>query len=250
MLQYDLGRNDYLKKLKKSMAIAILATSMTTSVGVGYVAHSKNEEVNVLRSEINKTEGKLQEANLLIEEKTNSLNVLDGNFKQLSTELKELQTDYLNLSKTYDNLVVDYKELQEDYATVNKQLKVQKESTVAKKNYSKTTSKISGDYSTWTRMFVESTGYTTYENGDELAGRKWGNLTKSGKPVKWGYVAVDPSVIPLGTQIYIPSLGTVFTAEDTGSAIKGNKIDVFFNSLDEAVKWGRKYNLEIYVNYK
>lgn len=250
MLQYDLGRNDYLKKLKKSMAIAVLATSVAVSAGASSITYSKIEEVKVLHSEITETEGKLQEANLLVEEKTNSLNVLEGNFKLLSTELKELQTDYLGLSKTYDSIVVDYKELQKDYSAVNKQLKTQKESAVAKKNYSKTTSKVPSDYSSWTRMFVESTGYTTYENGDELAGRKWGNLTKSGKPVKWGYVAVDPNVIPLGTQIYVPSLGTVFTAEDTGSAIKGNKIDVFFNSLDEAIKWGRKYNLEIYVNYK
>lgn len=52
-------------------------------------------------------------------------------------------------------------------------------------------------------------------------------------------IAVDPDVIKLGTKVYVEGYGYAI-AGDTGSAIKGNKIDVFFSSKKEAFKWGRK----------
>lgn len=51
--------------------------------------------------------------------------------------------------------------------------------------------------------------------------------------------AVDPDVIPLGTRIYIPGIGTV-EAHDTGAAIVGNKIDVCLKTKNEAYRWGRQ----------
>lgn len=50
-------------------------------------------------------------------------------------------------------------------------------------------------------------------------------------------IAVDPRVIPLHSIVYIEGLG-YYVAEDTGSAIKGNKIDIFVGSKDEAIKLG------------
>lgn len=52
-------------------------------------------------------------------------------------------------------------------------------------------------------------------------------------------IAVDPSVIPLGTEVYVEGYGNA-VAGDTGGAIKGNKIDVFIPSHSEAMSWGRK----------
>lgn len=52
-------------------------------------------------------------------------------------------------------------------------------------------------------------------------------------------VAVDPSVIPLGTKLYVQGYGYAVAA-DTGSAIKGNRIDLFFSSTWEADQWGYK----------
>lgn len=52
-------------------------------------------------------------------------------------------------------------------------------------------------------------------------------------------IAVDPSVIKLGTKVYVEGYGYAI-AGDTGGEIKGNKIDVFFSSTSEAYKWGRK----------
>src|SRR5699024_5667489 len=54
-------------------------------------------------------------------------------------------------------------------------------------------------------------------------------------------IAVDPSVIPLGSMVYVPGYGTALAA-DTGGAIKGNKIDVLVESEKYAAKhWGRKH---------
>lgn len=58
-------------------------------------------------------------------------------------------------------------------------------------------------------------------------------------------IAVDPSVIPLGSKVYIDGYGYA-VASDTGASIKGNKIDLYFNSYNEACNWGlKKVNLTI-----
>lgn len=59
-------------------------------------------------------------------------------------------------------------------------------------------------------------------------------------------IAVDPTVIPYGTKVYIPEFDNVFTAEDCGSAIKGNRIDIFMENETKCNEWGVK-NITIYV---
>jgi 3D (Asp-Asp-Asp) domain-containing protein len=60
-----------------------------------------------------------------------------------------------------------------------------------------------------------------------------GSRTATGTVPHWGTVAVDSSVIPLGSTVYIQGLG-VFHAEDTGGAVAGDHVDVFVNSAAEA----------------
>lgn len=71
-------------------------------------------------------------------------------------------------------------------------------------------------------------------------------ITSTGTVPKWGTIAVDPTIIPYGTKVYIPKFDKVFIAEDTGSAIKGNKIDIFMDTQDDCKAWGVK-DLEIYI---
>jgi 3D (Asp-Asp-Asp) domain-containing protein len=63
--------------------------------------------------------------------------------------------------------------------------------------------------------------------------------TASGLPVGWGVVAVDPSVIPLGTHMYVPGYGEAVAA-DTGSAVIGDTIDLWFPTVAQADAWGRR----------
>ncbi|MBO3443239.1 3D domain-containing protein [Clostridium sp. CCUG 7971] len=71
-------------------------------------------------------------------------------------------------------------------------------------------------------------------------------VTSTGTKPKWGTIAVDPSVIPYGTKVYIPQFGQTFIAEDCGGAIKGNKIDIFMNDESTVKNWGRK-TIDIYI---
>lgn len=59
-------------------------------------------------------------------------------------------------------------------------------------------------------------------------------------------VAVDPKVIPYGTSIEIDGFG-VRIAEDTGSAIKGKKLDIFVEKTSEAFQLGRIHNVDVWV---
>ena len=66
-----------------------------------------------------------------------------------------------------------------------------------------------------------------------------GSRTATGSPAGKGTVAVDPSVIPLGTKLYIEGYGYA-VASDVGGAIHGNRIDVHFDSREEALQFGRR----------
>lgn len=72
-----------------------------------------------------------------------------------------------------------------------------------------------------------------------------GKKTASGKTAKQGRtIAVDKKKIKLGTKIRIN--GKTYTAEDTGGAVKGKRIDVYFNSHKKALKFGKKTNVKVY----
>jgi cystine transport system substrate-binding protein len=66
-----------------------------------------------------------------------------------------------------------------------------------------------------------------------------GGTTSTGLPVGWGVVAVDPSLIPLGTHMTVPGYGEAVAA-DTGSAVSGATIDLWFPTIAQANAWGRR----------
>jgi 3D (Asp-Asp-Asp) domain-containing protein len=72
-----------------------------------------------------------------------------------------------------------------------------------------------------------------------------GGTTASGLPAAVGRIAVDPRVIPLGTRVYVEGYGFA-TAADTGGNIKGNTIDVYYNSESQCRQWGCRY-ITIYI---
>jgi 3D (Asp-Asp-Asp) domain-containing protein len=75
--------------------------------------------------------------------------------------------------------------------------------------------------------------------------------TASGKRVYVGGIAADLRVLPFGSICIIPGYnnGDPCTVIDTGSAIKGNKLDVFLWSTDAAIHWGRRRNVRVEVLY-
>lgn len=83
-------------------------------------------------------------------------------------------------------------------------------------------------------MNVVATAYTGY------------STTSTGQKPVWGTIAVDPKIIPYGTKVYIPQFGRTFIANNTGGAIKENKIDIFMNTKKECYNWGRR-TIEIQI---
>lgn len=86
----------------------------------------------------------------------------------------------------------------------------------------------------------EATAYCGFEGCSE----SWGTMTATGVTAKEGRtIAVDPKVIPLGSTVMIwcddEPLG-IFQAEDTGGAIKGNIIDIYFDNHSSCTNFGRR----------
>ncbi len=72
-------------------------------------------------------------------------------------------------------------------------------------------------------------------------------ITATGTMAGHGTVAVDPSVIPLGSEVYIPQYGHAVAA-DTGGAIIGNRIDLCMETFEECYNFGRR-DIEVFINY-
>ncbi len=106
------------------------------------------------------------------------------------------------------------------------------------------------DCTKYPKQKVTATGYTA---GAESTGKQphhpdYG-ITYSGVKVKrdlYSTVAADPSVFPIGTILFIPDYGYGVVA-DTGSAIKGNRLDLYYETVEDVYKeWGKK-TLDVYV---
>lgn len=131
--------------------------------------------------------------------------------------------------------------------------KVSKSTKSTKSSNSSTTQAVASagtykDFSYSKKLTVTATAYDSSpaENGGY-------SKTAYGLTPQYGVIAVDPKVIPLGTKLYVESSdgGKSWTygyciAGDTGGAIKGNKIDLCFNTKSECVRFGRK-SATVYV---
>ncbi|WP_096436669.1 3D domain-containing protein [Alteribacter populi] len=108
----------------------------------------------------------------------------------------------------------------------------------------------SHDWSKYPAHSVVATGYTA---GVESTGKKENHpqygITFSGVKVKrdlYSTIAADPSVFPIGSILFIPGYGYGVVA-DTGSAIKGNKIDLYYETVDDVYnQWG-KQTIDVYL---
>jgi len=93
---------------------------------------------------------------------------------------------------------------------------------------------------------VEATAYCAcYKCCGKYPSNKYYGITKTGTRAKVGTIAVDPRKIPLGTTLYIEGLYGAKNygdgkAEDIGGAIKGNIIDLYFDTHQETINWGRQ----------
>lgn len=106
------------------------------------------------------------------------------------------------------------------------------------------------DFSKYPKHEVVATGYTA---GPESTGKKPSNpaygVTYSGVKVKrdlYSTIAADLNVFPLGTILFVPGYGYGVVA-DTGSAIKGNRLDLYYETVKDVYnQWGKK-TIDVYI---
>jgi len=91
------------------------------------------------------------------------------------------------------------------------------------------------------KILVEATAYSP--TVAECDADPW--TTATGMRSGYGIIAVDPTVIPYYTKVYVEGYGYAI-AGDCGGAIKNNIIDVFFYKPEEAMRWGRR-KVNMYV---
>jgi 3D (Asp-Asp-Asp) domain-containing protein len=154
------------------------------------------------------------------------------NVRQESTDLRS------NLEKTtatVDTLKNDKEKLSKENDALRKEIdSLKKTKPVVKKTSTKIPSR--GAVSSTQTIYFEATAYTAYCTG--CSGTTTTGINLRANPSA-KVVAVDPSVIPLGTKLYVDGYGYA-VAGDTGGDIKGHRMDLFMSSKSDALAFGRK----------
>lgn len=160
----------------------------------------------------------------------------------------------IKINKTYENdklieeNIIDEKIVKEPVPTIVEK-GTKKPTAKAARNQGKevlTSSRSGRNFSYRKATNMTATAYDlSFQSTGKRPGDKAYGITASGTKAKVGTVAVDPNVIPLGTRLYVDGYGFC-VAEDTGGAIKGNRIDLFFNTTSEAKNFGRR-QVKVYI---
>lgn len=189
-----------------------------------------NEEQAKVSSVIEANEQKLIAYSVSIIENSNTISELQESISTLTYLIPTLNSSTVieaaNNSISQANLKVE---------KINAEEKAKAEAAIPSRGESMTVTFTPGASSGSTALSTLTMQSTAYTGG---------TLTATGtKPVYnpggISTIAVDPSVIPLGSKVYVSGYGTAIAA-DTGGAINGNIIDLYFNSEADCIAWGRR----------
>ena len=189
-----------------------------------------NEEQSKVSSVIEANEQKLIAYSVSIIENSNTISELQESISTLTYLIPTLNSSTVieaaNNSISQGNLKVE---------KINAEEKAKAEAAIPSRGESMTVTFTPGASSGSTALSTLTMQSTAYTGG---------TLTATGtKPVYnpggISTIAVDPSVIPLGSKVYVSGYGIAIAA-DTGGAINGNIIDLYFNSEADCIAWGRR----------
>jgi len=251
-------KNSSSKRGVSGRRIALVGTLSALVMASSGMWYNSEVDYDKLENSYSVTKAQLLKQEDKVSQQEKEIENLNSNFKAVTKEKDLIDSENENLMHEKDSLAQERDALIQEKQNLEAELQSEREKKSAKKTEeypeakepevqnAPQAKKDSGGngYQGWNKLNVEATGYSNVD--DELGG---GDLTAIGTGVRWGVIAVDPNVIPLGSTVYIPAFGQTFIAEDTGGMIKGNRIDVFFNHGDQARTWGRK-NIEVYVQPK
>jgi len=172
-------------------------------------------------------------ANLIMAEGKTTTSAPDSSVNSGSAEVVQLQEDSAPASTPIltENPAAPETSVTEPSESVNKSAVKVAEKPATTVSRGTTTPSRAGKVIT-----MVSTGYDgCYECNKPY----YGYPSYIGLPLAHGIVAVDPKVIPMGTRLYVEGYGEAIAA-DQGNAIKGNRIDLFFDSHQQALNYGMK----------
>lgn len=233
-----------MQKIRKRVIVSLLAiTALTSNTSIVNaqpfemkkeikysIQHSDITEAEIKKEDIDEIVNKLP--NLESESKIETLIEQEKKAKLSNEDIAKMviNGEYGNGEERKQRLEEEGRNIDEIQKEVEKILNIQKEqeSAVTNQNSGKT-------------MTMEATAYSTAQPG-------LGRYTANGTDLHTNprVIAVDPSVIPLGTKVTVEGYGT-YIAADTGGAIKGNRIDIHFSTVQECINFGRR-NVKITIH--
>ena len=238
-LQKRQGTNTSLSILEKSTSLTQWLRSMIALQRLQSVYNDSLAAVKQSIVDISQAKEQLQgyQSNLASQERqvNDQKAVLDSQMSDLKKRIADGQSEMKKLANREQQakaMEEAQKKAAEEKAQKQKQQQVQQTSTKTVDNSEAATSadNVSGSKT----LTMSATAYSTEANG-------MGTYSATGINLKQhpSCVAVDPSVIPLGSIIWVSGYG-VSVAGDTGTAIKGNVIDLHFATVAQSMAWGRR----------
>lgn len=215
--------SNFLRKEKVSVTIGVVLGVLITLGSQTDNTLSNNDTVTV-------------QADAIVEE-TENVYISIEPVERLISKSENVFSAILDEALSEDTVVEETTEIVVEEAVVENTTEIVVEETVVEE-----TTEVVVTKGSITEVF-EITGYCPCRKccgnfSSEVTGKS--PSTSTGVvPVQGRTIAVDPRVIPYGTKVYID--GHEYVAEDCGGAIKGNRIDMYFNSHQEALVWGRKH---------
>lgn len=233
-----------MQKIRKCVIVSLLAitalTSNTSIVNAQPFEMKKEIKYSIQHSDITEAEIKKED----IDEIVNKLPNLESESKietlieqEKKTKLSNEDIAKMVINGEYGNGEERKQRLEEEGRNIDEiQKEVEKILNIQKEQESAVTNQNSGK-----TMTMEATAYSTAQPG-------LSRYTANGTDLHTNprVIAVDPSVIPLGTKVTVEGYGT-YIAADTGGAIKGNRIDIHFSTVQECINFGRK-NVKITIH--
>ncbi|OGO83267.1 MAG: hypothetical protein A2Y18_04425 [Clostridiales bacterium GWD2_32_19] len=232
----------YNNEIRKVFATQIPVSAV---LATNNIVLSKEDYINV------KTEESVK-PNMIIEVKDYNTEIIEKKIvipytekiiyaKDLDSSVKTVVKEGINGEKIVKSKVTYMNGVEVKRENIGEKITKKPQEKIIKKGTANIYKAVSGKAYSYKKMIsMTATAYTL----SELKGST--GRTCLGLKVREGIVAVDPKVIPLRTKLYVEGYGEAM-AGDTGGAIKGNKIDLYMDTLGEVNNYGRRKNVKVYI---
>lgn len=226
------------QELVLKLCLAALYISSFVSVGLWMAGYVGTERVNYTRFEANNGDPYAEPPTMI---------QLDASPDQIYTdEPKRMEAADVQLAQQ-EEIALPEPEIEQE---VQSEQEVHRELDIA---YNLAAVEATLNWSQLTPIHVIATGYTAgIESTGKTPDHPQYGITYSGVQVRrdlYSTIAADPAIFPLGTILYIPRYGYGVVA-DVGSAITGNKIDLYFETVEDVYDFWGKQEVEVYLIQK